>query len=226
MTGAESARRIREAGLTVPVVLLAFDNRELKDFLARYDVSGVERIFLWQGDARILLAIVKSVEDWRNVAHDTQTLGVQVIILIEDNIRYYSSFLPTIYGELLHHSQRLIQVDQHPSRGIGSGWSAPIYRRSLSPRREVSPRSSATASETSRPLASMMSSSSSGVRVSWFVLALGLTAFRSKFLASIAERSMVQLCSLLPRVGNRLRNSSKRATVNGVFFPTLVSERS
>ncbi len=118
MSGAELVRRMREAGLTVPVVLLAFDNRELKDFLARYDVSGVERIFLWQGDARILLAIVKSVEDWRNVAHDTQTLGVQVIILIEDNIRYYSSFLPTIYGELLHHSQRLMEEGANLSEKI------------------------------------------------------------------------------------------------------------
>ena len=45
--------------------LLAFDNRELTDFLARHDLSAVERVFLWQGDARILLAIVKYVEDRR-----------------------------------------------------------------------------------------------------------------------------------------------------------------
>ncbi len=108
MTGAELAQRVREAGLDIPVVLLAFDTRELKDFLARRDVSAVERVFLWQGDARILLGIVKSVEDWRNVAHDTQTLGVQVILLVEDSVRYYSSFLPAIYAELLQHSQRLI----------------------------------------------------------------------------------------------------------------------
>ena len=97
MDGAELARRVRAEGLQVPVVLLAFDNRDLKDFQARQDLSDAERVFLWQGDARILLAIVKYVEDKANVAHDTEG-GVQVIIVIEDNVRYYSSFLPEIYS--------------------------------------------------------------------------------------------------------------------------------
>jgi CheY-like chemotaxis protein len=108
MTGAQLARRVHEAGLDVPLVLLAFDNRELQEFLAGQDVADVDRAFLWQGDARVLLAIVKYVEDKKNVAHDTRAAGVQVIILIEDNVRYYSSFLAVIYGELLQHSQRLV----------------------------------------------------------------------------------------------------------------------
>ena len=108
MNGAELARAGQGAGLDIPVVLLAFDARRGPGLRAHHDMSAVERIFLWQGDARILLAIVKYVEDRRNVAHDTRRSGVQVILLIEDNIRYYSSFLPVIYAELLHHSQRLI----------------------------------------------------------------------------------------------------------------------
>jgi len=108
MNGAELARRVKQLGLGIPVVLLAFDSYQMKNFTLHHDLSAVERMFLWQGDARILLAIVKYVEDRRNVVHDTQTMGVQVIILIEDNVRYYSSFLPTIYAELLHHSRRLI----------------------------------------------------------------------------------------------------------------------
>lgn len=108
MNGAELARRVKSLGLGVPVVLLAFDAREVKTFAAHNDLSEVEKVFLWQGDARILLAIVKYVEDRRNVVHDTQAMGVQVIILIEDNVRYYSSFLPVIYAELLHHSRRLV----------------------------------------------------------------------------------------------------------------------
>jgi CheY-like chemotaxis protein len=108
MDGAELARRIKALGLGIPVVLLAFDAREVKMFAAHHDLSAIEKIFLWQGDARILLAIVKYAEDRRNVVHDTQTMGVQVIIVIEDNVRYYSSFLPVIYAELLHHSRRLI----------------------------------------------------------------------------------------------------------------------
>ncbi|HEY6175660.1 MAG TPA: PEP/pyruvate-binding domain-containing protein [Kofleriaceae bacterium] len=108
MNGAELGRRVKALGLGIPVVLLAFDAREVKTFAAHHDLSDVEKVFLWQGDARILLAIVKYVEDRRNVEYDTETMGVQVIIVIEDNVRYYSSFLPVIYAELLHHSRRLV----------------------------------------------------------------------------------------------------------------------
>ena len=89
-------------------MLLAYDSRELADFVERHDVSDLERIFLWQGDVRILLAIVKYIEDRMNVAHDTGLMGVQAIILVEDNIRFYSSFLPAIYAELMLHSHRLV----------------------------------------------------------------------------------------------------------------------
>jgi CheY-like chemotaxis protein len=108
MDGAELARHVKALGRDIPVVLLAFDAREIADFERTHDLSAVDKVFLWQGDARILLAIVKYVEDRRNVVADTESMGVQVIILIEDNIRYYSSFLPAIYSELLHHSRRLI----------------------------------------------------------------------------------------------------------------------
>jgi CheY-like chemotaxis protein len=101
------ARRVKQAGLDIPVVLLAYDTRELTAFLARHDASDLERVYLWQGDVTILLAIVKEIEDRLNVAHDTALMGVQVVIVIEDNVRYYSSFLPVIYTELMHHSQQL-----------------------------------------------------------------------------------------------------------------------
>jgi len=108
MDAAELAARVKEAGLDVPVILLAFDGGELADFMAHHDTSPLERIFLWQGDPRILLAITKYMEDKLNVAYDVGVAGVQVILLIEDNIRYYSSFLPLIYTEIISHSQRLI----------------------------------------------------------------------------------------------------------------------
>ncbi|HEX9945012.1 MAG TPA: PEP/pyruvate-binding domain-containing protein [Thermoanaerobaculia bacterium] len=101
----------------IPVVLLAWDPAELNGLPARRS-SPIERAFLWQGDARILLAIVKSVEDWRNVEHDTRSAGVQVILLIEDNVRQYSSFLPVMYKELLEHSQRVIAEGLNLSQKI------------------------------------------------------------------------------------------------------------
>ncbi|MEO6326229.1 MAG: PEP/pyruvate-binding domain-containing protein [Thermoanaerobaculia bacterium] len=108
MDAVELARRISEANLTIPVVLLAYDSRELTRFCEENDVSGLEEMFLWQGDVRLLPAIVRCVEDRRNVEHDARAAGVQVILLIEDSVRYTSSFLPAIYSELASHSQRLV----------------------------------------------------------------------------------------------------------------------
>jgi CheY-like chemotaxis protein len=108
MDASQLAREVKRRGLDAAVVVLAYDNNERKDFVARRDTSEIERIFMWQGNARILVAIVKYLEDKRNVAHDTAMLGVPVLLLVEDNVRYYSSFLPTIYTELIHQSERLI----------------------------------------------------------------------------------------------------------------------
>jgi CheY-like chemotaxis protein len=118
MGAAELAAKAREMAPDVPVAVLAFGNRELTDFLARHDTSAVDRAWLWQGDARVLLAMVKDVEDRRNVAHDTRAAGVQVIVVVEDSVRYYSSFLPVIYAELLHQSQRLLAEGVNQSQKI------------------------------------------------------------------------------------------------------------
>ncbi len=109
MNAAQLAREVKHAGLDVPVVVLAYDYREVKNFIARNPVTDIERIFLWQGNARILIALVKYIEDKRNVLHDTRAMGVPVLLVVEDNIRYYSSFLPVIYTELIKQSRRVIQ---------------------------------------------------------------------------------------------------------------------
>src|SRR6202158_522345 len=109
MDAAQLAREVKRAGLDVPVVVLAYDYREIKNFMARNPVTDIERIFLWQGNARILIAMVKYIEDKRNVLHDTRAIGVPVLLVVEDNIRYYSSFLPVMYTELIKQSKRVIQ---------------------------------------------------------------------------------------------------------------------
>jgi len=108
MDAAELARKVKEAGLDVPVVVLAYDYREIKKFVARNQTADIDRIFLWQGNVRILISIVKYVEDERNVQHDADVMGVPVVLVVEDNIRYYSSFLPVIYTELITQTRGLI----------------------------------------------------------------------------------------------------------------------
>jgi CheY-like chemotaxis protein len=109
------ARKLKESGLNIPVVLLTYDNRELSELMLGQDTSVFDRIFIWQGDSRILVAIIKYIEDRMNVEHDTQTAGVQSIILVEDNVKYYSVFLPIIYTEILIQSQRLIAEGINPT---------------------------------------------------------------------------------------------------------------
>ena len=109
MDAAQLAAQVKAAGLDIPVVVLAYDYRQVKRFIERNPVTDLEWIFLWQGNIRILISIVKYIEDKRNVRHDTQAIGVPLILVVEDDIRYYSSFLPAIYTELITQSKRVIR---------------------------------------------------------------------------------------------------------------------
>jgi CheY-like chemotaxis protein len=102
------AREVRNHAPSVPLILLAYDNRERKELVTQYDVSVFDRLFIWQGDYRLLIAIIKHIEDRMNVEEDTRNIGVQVIILVEDDVKFYSTYLPLIYTEILNQSQRLI----------------------------------------------------------------------------------------------------------------------
>ena len=63
---------------------------------------------MWNGDVRLLLGIIKYCEDRQNVAHDTRYGDVRCILLIEDSVRFYSSYLPLIYTEVLNQTQSLM----------------------------------------------------------------------------------------------------------------------
>jgi CheY-like chemotaxis protein len=108
MQALELAKEIRGRHPSLPMVLLTYENRELNELIKNYDISDFDKVFIWQGDHRILLSIIKYVEDRMNVDEDTKSVGVQSIIVIEDNVNFYSSFLPIIYSELFKHSQSLI----------------------------------------------------------------------------------------------------------------------
>ena len=108
MPAYKMAELVKKSNLNIPVVLLAYDNRELIELVEHCDVTVFDRIFIWTGDFRIIIAIIKQLEDRYNLDHDTRIVGVQSIILIEDSVRFYSSFLPLLYTELLKQSNRLI----------------------------------------------------------------------------------------------------------------------
>jgi CheY-like chemotaxis protein len=108
MRPAAFAQVLREEGIRIPVVLLTFDNRELSDLLLYKEADVFDEIYIWQGDFQLLIAVIKTLEDRMNVDHDTHVVGVQSILLIENDVRYYSAFLPMIYIEIINQSRRLI----------------------------------------------------------------------------------------------------------------------
>lgn len=104
------AREAREINPNLPVVLLLTDPAELAT-LPPYDArGGIDKIFLWNNDPQILLAIIKLVEDSMNVDYDTTNGQVRVILLMEDSIQHYSSFLPIMYTGIMNLTRSLIDA--------------------------------------------------------------------------------------------------------------------
>jgi len=118
MHARDLAARIKRVGSDTPVVLLTYDNRELNELVESGGVSAFDKVFIWQGDFRVFLAIIKFVEDRNNVEMDTQLVGVQTIILIEDNVKFYSSYLPLIYTAVLEHTTDLIAEGVNPAHKL------------------------------------------------------------------------------------------------------------
>ncbi len=99
-------RRIKGLGLGLPVYLLT--HREI--FLPGETPSeGIDRQFVWTGNADLLVALVKNAEDAMNVDFDTRSVGIRVIIVVEDSPRYQSCLLPILYRELVVQTQDVIR---------------------------------------------------------------------------------------------------------------------
>ena len=71
----------------------------------------IDDVFLWNGDTKLFLAMVKSVEDKMNVEYDTRHGLVRVILLVEDSVHYYSLFLPSLYSAVMKQTQKLIEEE-------------------------------------------------------------------------------------------------------------------
>ena len=97
--------RLKANYKTTPLVLLTPFSHEVSRRLAKEDLSAVDYTFSWLGNADLLLAIVKLMEDSMNIEEDVTSVGVQVIIVVEDSIRFYSSMLPILYKVVLKQSQ-------------------------------------------------------------------------------------------------------------------------
>jgi CheY-like chemotaxis protein len=99
------ARQIKEKYPHIPLVVLTPFSHGIKERMEHEDLSIFEYVFCWLGNTDLLVSIIKLIEDKMNLEHDIKEVGVQMILLVEDSIRFYSSVLPDLYKFVLRQSQ-------------------------------------------------------------------------------------------------------------------------
>ncbi|MBR3717407.1 MAG: phosphoenolpyruvate synthase [Bacteroidaceae bacterium] len=99
------ARSIKAQYEHIPMVILTPFSHGITKRMANEDLSAFEYIFCWLGNTDVLLSIIKLIEDKMNLEHDVKEVGVQLLLLVEDGIRFYSSILPNLYKFVLKQSQ-------------------------------------------------------------------------------------------------------------------------
>ncbi len=91
------SKLFKERHKEIPLVLLTSFSHEVSRKLSHEDTSHIDYVFSWQGNAELILAIIKMLEDKANAPFDIVEFGVQGILLVEDNVRFYSAYLPDLY---------------------------------------------------------------------------------------------------------------------------------
>lgn len=99
------ARQIKERYSHIPLVVLTPFSHGIRERMEHEDLSIFEYVFCWLGNTDLLVSIIKLLEDKMNLEHDIKEVGVQMILLVEDSIRFYSSVLPNLYKFVLRQSQ-------------------------------------------------------------------------------------------------------------------------
>ncbi|HOZ02094.1 MAG TPA: hypothetical protein PLG20_09765, partial [Candidatus Syntrophosphaera sp.] len=106
------AKKIKEDHPDLPVLLLL---NVASDYVIwenhPEDKKYIDDVFLWNGDTKLFLAMIKSIEDRLNVDYDTTNGLVRVILLVEDSVHYYSLFLPSLYSVIMRQTQKLIEEE-------------------------------------------------------------------------------------------------------------------
>ncbi|OLS23807.1 MAG: hypothetical protein HeimC3_22790 [Candidatus Heimdallarchaeota archaeon LC_3] len=105
----EFARNVKKTLKKCPVVLLLNNPIDIKHLEKFKNQKSIDRKFLWSGDSELLLAIIKLFEDLKNVDQDIKKGNIQIILLIENSIKYYSIFLPMLYSEVMKQTQKLLE---------------------------------------------------------------------------------------------------------------------
>lgn len=136
------AKVIKSKHPQIPIVVLTYFSREVSVKLEKEDLSAIDYVFCWLGDASLILAIIKLIEDKMNAEYDIEHVGVQAIILVENSIRYISSYLPHLYKivlvqsldfqrEALNEHQRMLKMRGRPKILLATNFedAVGLYRK-------------------------------------------------------------------------------------------------
>ena len=99
------ARNVKHMAPHVPCVVLTPFSHGITKRIENEDMTIFDYVFCWLGNTNLILSIIKLIEDQMNIEHDIKEAGVQMILLVEDNIRFYSSVLPNLYNYILAQSK-------------------------------------------------------------------------------------------------------------------------
>ena len=94
---AESKRLLPDC----PIVLLSSFSKEVYRRVEQQDKTNIDYLFNWNNSTDLIIAIIKLIEDRMNAEHDILSEGVRAILLVEDSVRYYSTYLPLLYKLVL-----------------------------------------------------------------------------------------------------------------------------
>lgn len=101
----EWAKQVKKQFPDIPIVVLTPFSKSVSQRIANEDLSAIDYVFSWLGNSDLLLAIIKLMEDKLNVEEDVKSVGVQVILFVEDSIRLYSSIVPHLYKYVFQQSR-------------------------------------------------------------------------------------------------------------------------
>ena len=102
------AAQLRRDGSKIPFIMLIHYSKSVRQRIFENDRSGIDFVFSWLGNADLILAIVKLIEDSVNAENDVFDVGVRAILLVEDSVRYYSTYLPELYKLLITQSREFL----------------------------------------------------------------------------------------------------------------------
>ncbi len=109
-TPLELGNKIKKIKPSMPILLLVNNNSDLRYFgESNPMVSCVDKVFVWNGDSRVFLAMIKYVEDKMNLASDIEVGDVRIILLVEDSEKYYTRYLPLLYSIVMTQTQNVME---------------------------------------------------------------------------------------------------------------------